>query len=160
MKHRLTSRCGFSLAEVMIAILVIVIGLAGVTASLVYGVRNSTKGKDISDSAQLARTLFEYTQGTTLIDSVDAGESWLNNESGLNDGPTVRRLLNSEPFGGVVFTPQQVERYKRNIKVERLSNEETSHQYQLARVTIKVTWEDSQGEHNSELIGVIRHARP
>lgn len=150
---------GFSLSEVLIAILVIVIGLAGVTASLVYGVRNSTRGKEISDSAQLTRTIFEYIQSTSLIEG-GSGDNWLDEESFLNDPPEARRLLNERPFGGLVFTPNQVEKYRRNISVERASDEPTHHRYQIALVTIKVFWSDEQGEHHSKLLGEVRHARP
>lgn len=154
LKHR-----GFSLAEVLIAIVITVIGLAGVTTALVYGVKNSARGKDITESAQLARTVLEYIQGTNLIDTSSPDEPWPVAESGLNDPEQARQLLNSTPFGGVVFTPQQVARYKRNIRVERLSEDENSHRFGLARVTVTITWQDNQGEHKSEMVGVVRHAR-
>ena len=123
-----------------------------------YGIRNSTRGKEISDSAQLTRALFEYIQTTDLIENA-SGDSWPDEESNLNDPPEARRLLNSSPFGGLVFSPQQVEKYRRNIKVERLSTDSNSHRFKLAKVTVKVYWKDEQGEHHSELTGEIRHAR-
>ncbi|MFA5508748.1 MAG: prepilin-type N-terminal cleavage/methylation domain-containing protein [Vulcanimicrobiota bacterium] len=150
---------GFSLAEVMIAILVIVIGLAGVTAALVYGIRNSTRGKYISESTQLARTYLEYTQNTGLLDSSSPGEPWPTSESGINDAPQDRSLLNAPPFGGLSFIPDRVEKYRRNIRVERLADDPDNHRYNLARVTVNIYWNDTQGEHRSELTGVVRHVR-
>lgn len=150
---------GFSLAEVMIAILVIVIGLAGVTAALVYGIRNSTRGKYISESTQLARTILEYTQNTGLVDSASPGEPWPTSESGVNDEAPERRFLNAPPLGGLSFLPERVEQYRRNISVRRLSDDPNNHRYNLARVTVNVYWNDTQGEHRSEVVGVVRHAR-
>lgn len=147
---------GFSLAEVLIASFIIVVALAGVTASLTYGVKNSTRGREISESTQLASTLFEYIQGNGLIDSVDRDEEWPAATSGINDLEDTRRLLNEAPFRAVTFTPHQVTRFRRNIRVESLGDD---HRQKLARVTVTVTWEDSQGEHKTELIGVVRHVR-
>ena len=150
---------GFSLAEVMIAILVIVIGLAGVTAALVYGIRNSTRGKYISESTQIARTILEYTQATHLVDNLSPGEPFPTGDSGINDAPSARKVLNESPFGGLAFLPERVEMYRRNVSVERVSDDPSSHQYNLARVTVAVFWNDSQGEHKSEVVGVVRHVR-
>lgn len=160
MPSRPHKHTGFSLAEVMIAILVIVIGLAGVTAALVYGVRNSTRGKYISDSTQIARTILEYVQATDLVSLVESPqEPWPTEESKINDLETARRILNEEPLAGLPVNPVWVEKYRRNIKVERLSDDPDDHRYQLARVTVTVYWKDQHGEHNSKLVGVVRHAR-
>jgi prepilin-type N-terminal cleavage/methylation domain-containing protein len=158
-RHRKNPKRGFSLAEVMIAILVIVIGLAGVTAALVYGIQNSTRGKYISESTQIARTIFEYTQATNLVDTTSPGEPFPTADSGINDPPAARRLLTQAPFGGLAIIPNRVEKYRRNITVERVSDTITNHRYYLARVTVRVYWEDEHGEHNSEVVGVVRHAR-
>lgn len=159
MPSRPHKQTGFSLAEVMIAILVIVIGLAGVTAALVYGIRNSTKGKYISESTQIARAIFEYTQSAGLVDTVDPGDPWPTADGGLNDAPDERRRLNAAPFGGLAFLPQRVEKYTRNVKVERVSADPNSHRYNLATVTVTVYWVDEHGEHKSEVVGVVRHVR-
>lgn len=153
---------GFSLAEVLIAILVVAIGLAGVTSALVYGIQNSKRGKEVSESSQLARTFFEYMQQTSVIDTagITAPDGWPDSESGINDGPQARRLLNEAPFGAVSFVPERVSRYKRNISLERLSDDPSSHRYKLARVTVRVYWEDDSGDHNSKVTGVIEYERP
>ncbi len=153
-------RSGFSLAELLIAMFIVVVGLAGVTAALAYGVKNSTRGRDLAEATQVARTFFEAIQGNSLIDSVEMDEEWPGPESMINDPPEVRRLLNEAPFGSVNFTPNQVTRFRRNIAVERVAEPTDGHRSSLARVTVKVTWQDAQGEHKSELIGVVRHARP
>jgi prepilin-type N-terminal cleavage/methylation domain-containing protein len=154
-----TRKKAFSLAEVMIAILVIVIGLAGVTAALVYGIRNSTRGKYISESTQIARTILEYTQAIGLVDTVSPGEPFPDVDSGINDTPSARKVLNESPFGGLAFLPARVEQYRRNVTVERVSDDPSNHRYNLAKVTVAVFWNDSQGEHKSEVVGVVRHAR-
>lgn len=152
---------GFSLAELLIAMFIVVVGLAGVTAALAYGVKNSTRGRDLAEATQVARTFFEAIQGNSLVDSVELDEEWPGPESGINDDREVRRLLNEAPFGSINFTPNQVTRFRRNISVERVAEpDDVVHRSKLARVTVRVTWQDSQGEHKSELIGVVRHARP
>lgn len=161
MRRSLQTRYGFSLAEVMIAILVIVIGLAGVTASLVYGVKNSKRGREVSESSQISRAVFEYMQNTNLIDMADLDRptEWPDEDSGINDKEEERRLLNDPPFGGVYFRPEYVAQYRRNIKIERVSNDITSHRHKLARVTVRIYWSEGPIEHHSELIGMIRHER-
>ncbi len=159
MKYRNSKRKAFSLIEVMISIVIIAIALAGVTSALVYGVKHSQTGREVSDSTQLARSLFEYMQVTGQIDSLGPGD-WPDDTTGINDDPEERRLLNSSPFGGMDIRPDLIARYRRNISIERMSNDPNSHEHLLARVVVRVYWKESEKfEHFSEITGIIRHQR-
>lgn len=141
----------------MIAIAIIAIGLAGVAGSLAYGIENSQRGRELSESNQVAAKLFEYIQGASLLSAT--GGSWPNSSSGLNDNPDERRDINAAPFGNSspIFTPYQVDKFKRNIRSQRISVAPNSHEAELAKVTVTIYWEKEGKESKSELTGIVRH---
>lgn len=148
------TRRGYSLAEVLIAIAVLSIGVAGVTASVVYGTRHADAGARLSESTEIARMLFEELQASTLIDTVQPGQPWPGPDSGLADGVGARVELGAAPFGALNFPPSYRATFKRRVTVEPLADEP-----RLARVTIEIFWSDPNGEHRTEFFGVTRHAR-
>ena len=155
---RRKSKEGASLAELLIAIAVLVVGLSGVAASLYFGVEKSKHGDEIATATQYSRMLIEMTVGRNLID-LNADASGLPpSTSGLNDSAAqTPRDLDSPPFVSDDFTGytssganaeaakaqdaslRDMERFKRLIRVERLGAKNTAQEH-LARLTVTISW--------------------
>ena len=147
------------MSEVLIAMVVLAIGVAGVSGAVVYGTRHADSGAFVTESTEVARSLFEEIQGGSLVDTLSPGEPWPGPDSGLVDGAEVRKQLNEAPFGALNFPGTYLESYRRRILVERLSPDSNSLEYEMARVTIEIFWSDPNGEHRTQFYGVVRHAR-
>lgn len=128
--------------------------------SIAYGTRHARSGEELTEAVHLARSILVHIQETTLLDTLEPDEAWPGDDSGLDDEPETRRQLDAAPLGGLDFTLSQLERYRRRITSERASEETASHRYQLARVTVYIYWESKQGQRQTEITGMVSHARP
>lgn len=153
------------MAELMIAIAVLAIGLSGVAASLYFGFQKSNAGDDLATAGQYSRMVIELVKGQNLIDlSAPKGADGLPlPTSGVNDtaGEAPRALAappllpdaflaytysDSEDGGEEVAakgrTLSDLERYTRKIQIERLSNDTDEPEYRLVRLTVTIYWEE------------------
>lgn len=150
---------GFTLVEVIVSIMLIAIAMLGVMGSIAYGARHSGSGEELTEATHIARSYLSYIQDATILDSVEPTEEWLSEESGLNDPVEGLRPLDDQPFGGLDFTPQQIERYRRRIRCQRVSDERADHRYNLARVQVTIFWDSKQGERSVLLTGLVSISR-
>lgn len=140
-----TRQRGFSLIEVLTAMFVIVVGLSGVTATLWWGSQQSDGGKVIAEASNLGRVCME-----TLI----VRGSFITGAD-VNDGANVRKNLSAPPLALTDFTTigltvagdhrnisSNIERFKRNISMERLSNNTNRYDFPLCRATVRIYWKD------------------
>lgn len=158
---------GYSLAEVMIAMAILAIGMAAVAATLIYGSQKSKHGDSITQAVQHARTLVEVTMGQGFNDNaalVDAGTGLPKTESGLNDTATQDfRALDDPPFSASLFLPDRalgdegrtgsghLEKFKRKITMVRRGVPADG----LALMTVTVQWEEEGAKRNVSLSAVI-----
>ncbi|MCA9777383.1 MAG: type II secretion system protein [Candidatus Eremiobacteraeota bacterium] len=150
----------FTLVEVIVSIALIAIALLGVMGSIAYGTRHSGSGEELTEATHIARSYLSYIQEATLIDTIEpnTGE-WLTEASGINDPDEGLRPLDDPPFGGLEFTGPQISRYRRRIRSQRVSEDNSDHRYGLARVQVTIFWESKQGERNVLLTGLVSTAR-
>lgn len=150
----------FTLVEVIVSLTLIAIALLGVMGAIAYGTRHSGSGEELTEATHIARSYLSYIQEATLIDSIEpnSGE-WLTEASGLNDEDEGLRPLDDPPFGGLDFTGAQLERYRRRIRSQRVSDDVADHRFRLARVQVTIFWESKQGERNVLLTGLVSISR-
>lgn len=156
---------GFSLAEVMIAMMVIVVGISGVTHVLWWGKQNERGGSLMTEATNHARTLMETIIGQGLI----AGNSWPGAGSGLFDSSNDRSPVFAPPLAGGAanLSSSNLDGFTRNVRCERLSDlngTSGSSEESLALVVVRVYWQE-QGENSSkpherhvELRTVVEHS--
>jgi prepilin-type N-terminal cleavage/methylation domain-containing protein len=165
----ITKRRGFTLAEVLIAIFVIVVGVAGVTATIWWALQKQDSGKLMTEASNHARVLFERIQanGPILI----SGSTWPSVGSPINDEPDARRPLYDPPFVGlgvhiqgqdvdVDNTANELERFTRNIRCTRMvpSNPpDDDYLGELALVQVRVFWQEKNHERSAVLEGMVNH---
>ncbi|MBI3924123.1 MAG: prepilin-type N-terminal cleavage/methylation domain-containing protein [Armatimonadetes bacterium] len=153
---------GFSLIEVMIAIMVLLVGISGVTHALWWATQHEKEGSRMSEATNHARVVLERIIPTGVIaQGVPAG-GWPTDASGLHDDPTERRPLYSGPPNvlaglGAHLNATDTSQFSRNIRVERLSADTDSHEYTLAVITVRVFWNEQGHERSVELQTVVPH---
>jgi prepilin-type N-terminal cleavage/methylation domain-containing protein len=150
---------GFTLIEVMVSIMLIAIALLGVMGSIAYGTKHSGSGEELTEATHIAKSYLAYMQESTLLDTIEPTEEWLTVDSGVNDPVEGLRPLDDAPFGGLDFAPHQIERYRRRIRCQRVSDDSADHRYNLARVQVTLFWESKQGERNVVLTSLVSISR-
>ena len=156
--QRMRSR-GFTLVEVIVSLTLISIALLGVMGAIAYGTKHSGSGEELTEATHIARTYLSYIQESTLLDTIESetGE-WPSESSGLNDAVEELRPLDDPPFGleaKLDFSPAQIEKYRRRIRSQRVSDDLADHRFNLARVQVTIFWESKQGERNVLLTGLV-----
>ena len=150
----------FTLVEVIVSLTLIAIALLGVMGAIAYGTRHSGSGEELTEATHIARSYLSYIQEATLLDSIEPNTGqWLSEGSGLNDPDEGLRPLDDHPFGGLDFTGPQLERYRRRIRSQRVSDDVIDHRFRLARVQVTIFWESKQGERNVLLTGLVSISR-
>lgn len=141
------------------AITLLAIALLGVMGSIAYGTKNSGYGADLSEGTHLARSILNYIQETSLLDTLQIDRPWPNEESGLNDSASTFRQIDAAPLGGMLFQKEQKERFRRRIESQRVNDDPLNYRYKLAKVRVSVFWTTKQGERNVVLTGLVSITR-
>lgn len=163
------SRLGFTLAEVLVAMFVITVGIAGVTASLWWATKNQGAGREMTEASNHARVLME-----ALISSLEvnwdtiSGGAFPDSTSGINDLPATRTPIYAAPFVGLdqSVTGQSVnqdnmtyeaDRFQRNIALTRQGGTNT-YDFGTCIATVRVFWNTEKGrERQVALESIIDH---
>ncbi len=158
---------GLSLVEVMIAMAVILVGLAGVTSSLIFGLRAGHHGELLTDATNLARLIIETEIGRDYISSatdVD-GDNMPGANSGLNDAAGVTRAIDAFPFEDdfmqdLVGTTsgRSTGHFERHIEVTRLGASGTPEEF-LATMTVTISWEEKGVDKDVTMSAIVPHTR-
>lgn len=169
------SGSGVSLAELLIAMAVIAIGMSGVAASLYYGQRQSQHGDELAKASQYAKTLIELCRARSFAGSSTLdGDGLPNEDSGINDNADQPpRELSFFPYEEKDFlgywtdveadqdnSAREMERFTRHIRMERISAEGEPNDA-LARMTVTVYWEaKSEGGKNHVTLSALIPMEP
>lgn len=152
---------GFSLAEVLISISVIAIGLLGTLAALSYGVRGQKVSGDYTLATNYARQLIELVRVRNLDwqDPLPAGLVDTVGGGGLDDPTTQTRPLGSAPFQADFVGLNTVDQnFRRSIQIARVSNVPTDYRYRIKQITVSVYWWDKRKLKRLTMLGY--HAQP
>lgn len=151
---------GFTLVELMIAIAVILIGLFGVTNSLVFGLSATHHGTMLSEASSHCRTLLETATGRDYISLTPPsqldGDNMPSAASGLNDADDDRTPIDAAPFEAVFLTNADIRPFMRNIQTVRKGPVGTP-EGELAIMTVTVFWNEKGVEKRVRMSGVIPH---
>lgn len=131
---------GFSIIEVLIAVVVLSIGILGVLSALLYGFRASSHAERVAEATNYGRQIIEGIRIQNLVFPPPAPSWSETTDSG-------RRPLNAAPFdAGVTALPNA--NYRRNIQISYLPPNNT-----IARIQVRIYWSSSGFEHFVELVG-------
>ncbi len=176
MRTRATS--GFSLAEVMVAMFVIVVGIAGVTSTIWWGMQKSDSGKLINEASNIGRVIVENIVAQGMIgNATPAPPAWPNALSGINDSATDRRELDAAPLNTVVLdhianavdnTHSDWNRFRRNIRCVQMGAPGSGiYDEVLCTLSVRIYWQEKKtvtgntiGEHHIAHELVAAHGRP
>lgn len=138
---------GLSLAEVLIAIFVVSMGVLGTTSALWYGIRSERYAERRSHAVFQAREMVNLIRARNLPfqgQNLDIG-------SPLNDGDyddnlddfTSKQPFDAAPFGND-FTNEF--NFQRHIEMKQLSNDPNSHLNQMVAIKVILFWIDGNSE--------------
>jgi len=130
----------FSLLEVLLATAILATGLLALYAAMTYGTRANSHGRRLSQATFAGREMLSLIKGRNLAK--------IANPASLSDPPGSRRPLDAPPFENDMQAYAQSD-LKRNLVVRRLSNVNTSFDYEI--VSLKVTLYWSEGSREVEL---------
>jgi hypothetical protein len=172
-------RWGFSLAELLVAMFVMVVGIAGVTSAIYWGMQKTDSGKYVTQASDLARIITEtFVARGEIAEAAVGSPAWPDNSSKIFDDPADRRPVFDEPFQDLsvvgtgitaydsVIEQRDITKYTRNIRVERLAppgtltgppTNQSGYTASLARLIVKVYWNEKGHERHVTLETIIPH---
>ena len=121
-------RRAFSLAELMVAMLVVSIGLLSIAGAVIYSTRIGTQ------SARQTRAL-QYSKQIIALSKL----SNLPRVAPINDAPGDRVPMEAPPFQSQITASPD---FKRNVRMQPLSNDPNDYRSQLYNVDVTVYWYD------------------
>ncbi|MEW6283882.1 MAG: prepilin-type N-terminal cleavage/methylation domain-containing protein [Candidatus Eremiobacterota bacterium] len=134
------SRAGFSIIEILIAIIVLAIGIMGVLGALTFGLRAGEHSDRMTQATALNRKILEMA----LAFGAWKGDGTLQN-SELTPVP-----INTNPYNDafVGMSTEELERYERQVEydpVELVNGGSTWEGQKMARITVTVLYRDRRG---------------
>lgn len=174
-----TKRWGFSLAELLVAMFVMIVGIAGVTSAIYWGMQKTDSGKYVTQASDLARIITEtFVARGEIAEAAVGTPPWPDSDSKINDNPEERRPVFDEPFqdlsiAGTGFTAydsvidqSRIDRFRRNISVQRVApagtvtgppDNQSGYTAELAVLTVKIYWDEKGHERHVSLETIIPH---
>ena len=173
-RRRAQNSKGFTLAEVLVAMFVIVIGIAGVTSSIFWGLKHQDSGKSITEASNHGKLILERLAIEGQLLNIT---TWPADGSGINDSSaSTRRDVYAAPFaalkdfqlgqkvvagaGSQSNIGSDTSRFKRNITTERLTPVNSpvdDYKSNLAKVTVRIYWFENEHERHVTVQGVMPH---
>lgn len=161
---RLRSR-GMSLAELLIAIFVVSVGVLGTVSALWYGIRSEKYSERRANAVFQARELLNAMKSENIpfqgSDTV-AGVPWLTVGSHLNDGDydddsddgDSRRAFNEFPFGNLYQTNEF--NFQRQVEMKLLSTDTDNYLNNICAIKVSLYWNEGRHEKEVTLWGYSR----
>lgn len=118
----------FSLAELIIALGVVSVGLLSISGAVVYSTRTGAQAARQTQALQYAKQLIQLSKLYNLP-----------RVSPINDPPSARVAVAAAPFAGNI---QALPDYTRNIRMTQVSAVPTDHRSQLYRIDVIIYWWD------------------
>ncbi len=141
---------GFTLVEAVVAFGIIFIAAISLHATLSGGLKATRHSGRMTEAVNYGRQLVELIRVRNLPFNQDRVPP--ARESGLNDRLLERRPLAAPPFGNSDFAGlPETANFRRNIRMERVSDSSESFEYHLMKITVTVYWSESGDERSVQL---------
>lgn len=168
---------GLTLAEVLVAIFITVVGISGVTSVLWWGLQKQDHGKLISEASNLGRIILENIIIQGAVGLTPNTTTWPGTASGLNDAAATRHEILAAPIpfsvintmtehlGGASASADHhnifsnIDRFRRNISVERLGVDNSTSEGRLCRMTVAIYYQDGAYEGRVLQEAVFPHGK-
>ena len=153
-RFRKTER-GFTLAELLVAIFVVAVGILGTISALWYGIRSEKYADRRANAVFQARELLNNIRSNSY--AFDA--TYLAANSDLNDGDydndsddaSVKREYNHPPFANLY--PTNPYNFKRHVEMKLLSGNPNDHLNDLSAIKVTMFWNEGGAEKKITLRG-------
>lgn len=145
---------GFTIAELLIAIFVVAVGILGTTAALWYGIRSERYSERRSSAVFQSRELLNAIRSGGYADL----PGYLAPGSDLNDGDFdndaddtgPQRAFNAPPMQN--YFPNNPYNFRRRVELKRLSTSSTNHLNFITAIKVTLFWDEGGQEKKLTLI--------
>ncbi len=144
-------RAAFTLAEVLIAVFVVSVGVLGSLSALWYGIRSERYSERRTSAVYVAREMINQIRSQNLpftTSTFPAVGSALNDGDIDNDGDDggARRNFNDPPFANSTSFGITSENFQRRIEMKRLSTNDDDFRSSIALVKVTLFWNEGASE--------------
>lgn len=126
-------RRAFSQIEVLVAVAVLSVGLLALFAAFSYSLRVTRYAEERAEAASLNQRLIEWVRAEVDFKTAIPG--------GLKDAADERRTLNAAPLNTEAFSPGELQKYRRNLNVTRVSNDPNDYRFRLWHIKASLYWD-------------------
>lgn len=139
---------GLSLAEMLVAIFVVAVGILGTVSALWFGIRSERFSERRTNAVFQGRELINNirSNGYAFNPLYTTPGSDLNDGDYDNDaddnGP--RRPFNDPPFAN--HFPNNPFNFRRRVEIKRLSTDSNNHLSHMAAIKVSVYWDEGSTE--------------
>ena len=141
----MASKRGFTQVEILVAVGVLAVGLLAVMGVLALGLRSTRQSQARTQAVARARQVVELVRARDWAFDPEM-------QVYFNDSQGDRIALEDPPFE----QDFQAEEYTRNLNVERLSSNPASFEAAIARIRVRVYYQDRGQERQVQLESLHR----
>lgn len=136
------SKRAFSLAELLLALTVVSMGLLAIAGAVIYSTRVGGQAARQTRALQYAKQIIALSKLYNLP-----------RVAPINDLPASRVAVNAPPFQDYVSADPQ---YRRNLRMQVLATDPNDYRSQLYRIEVSVFWFDRGIERSLRDVSVHR----
>ena len=138
------------MAEVLIAIFVVAVGVLGTVASLWYGIRSERYSERRTNAVSQARELMNVIRANNWAFN-PAVLATLNDGDYDNDGDdwASTRPFNAAPLAN--YFPNNPFNFQRRVEIKRLSTDPNNYLNTMAAIKVSVVWEEGPARKRIDL---------
>jgi len=149
---------GLTMAEMLVAIFVVAVGVLGTVSALWYGIRSEKYSQRRSNAVFQAQEILNQIKASGMaFDS-----SYTDPGGELNDGDyddntddaDNQRDFNDPPFAN--YFPQNPYNFRRHVETKILSSDTNSHLNRMAGIKVTILWDEGTAERKVTLWSVQR----
>lgn len=122
------SRRAFSLAELMVAMLVVSVGLLSIAGAVIYSTRVGALAARQTQALQYAKQIIALSKLANLPKVTP-----------INDAPADRTAVSAPPFQDQITNSSD---YRRNIRMQPVSTDPNDYRSQLYNIDVTIYWFD------------------
>lgn len=136
------TRSAFSLAEVIVAIGVLAIGLLAIAGTVIYSTRMEGRAGRATQALHYANQMVDLSKLYNLPKVAP-----------INDAPAARQPINAPPFDQEIYANDL---FRRNLTMTWVNSSPADYRHELYQVDVTIYWFERSKEESLHVVGLHR----